>query len=668
MRPLLGLAALALASCSSPPQAAPTAPSPPKVAPASETTRVLTEDTPLTDADGNQLVGPAEWSVTTRGPMLTLTAPEGDSRVVFVSAAAPDADGARDAAWELYRPEAKYPLLQAIDQPDRNGWSQSRVYRYQVSPNEKRVVQAAAQFANGRWLVVLIDVALATADKRGGQLAKIFDRLHPKGFSKESFAGKAAHKLDERKLAELSRFVERAQAATLVPGVSFGVVQDGAVVFAGGLGVRELGKPARVDEKTRYIIASNTKALTTLMLAKLVEQKKLGWDDPVTKAYPSFKLGDAETTSQVRVRHLLCACTGMPRQDLEWLLEWKSATPRSALESLGGMQPTTKFGELFQYSNLMAAAAGYVGGHVAHPKMELGAAYDKAMQELVFTPLGMASTTFDYAKAQRSDHARPHGINLGGVAEVHPMDLNYSVIPLRPAGAAWSNVEDLLKYVQMELAEGALPDGTRYIDKDVLFARRAPNVAVGNDGAYGMGLFVRKQNDVAVVHHGGDVFGHHSDMMWLPEHGVGAVVLTNGTLGPLLRDQFRRKLLELLFDGESEADEAVEVGAKNYLASVATMREQLTIPADPTAAKALAKRYRSDALGDLEVHQKDGQVTFDFGEVELEMATRENPDGTVSFVATTTDLIGLSLVAGSADGKPTLTMRSAQHEYVFRAK
>src|ERR1041384_2544494 len=121
------------------------------------------------------------------------------------------------------------------------------------------------------------------------------------------------------------------------------------------------------------------------------------------------------------------------------------------------MMPTSKFGELFQYSNLMAAAGGFTGGHAMYPKLELGAAYDKAMQTLVFDPLGMKSTTFDYARALRGNSARPHAPTIDGKPSVAAMNLNYSIIPVRPAGAGWSSVNDMLKYVAMELAEGSLP-------------------------------------------------------------------------------------------------------------------------------------------------------------------------------------------------------------------
>ena len=150
--------------------------------------------------------------------------------------------------------------------------------------------------------------------------------------------------------------------------------------------------------------------------------------------YPSFKLGDAETTQKVLVKNLVCACTGLPRQDLEWIFEFKNATPESTLALLGTMQPTSKFGEVFQYSNLMAAAAGYIGAHLVYPNQPLGIAYDEAMQKKIFDPLGMKSTTFDYARALAGNHASPHGDDVDGKPSVASMAFNYSVVPARPAG------------------------------------------------------------------------------------------------------------------------------------------------------------------------------------------------------------------------------------------
>jgi len=628
----------------------------------------LKADTPKQTVAGTTFIAPADWTYAVRGPATILTAPEGDSRIALVDVGAPSADSAVALAWAAYLPGHTWPLKVVTPEPDQDGWSERSDYTYQTSPNEKRGVGLLVQRAGNVWTVVVYDMSDATGEKRLAAVQLIYDRLLPKGFTRESFAGRKAATLDAAHLARLSAFTERAMRELGVPGAAVGIVQHGKVVFADGFGVRELGKPEKPDANTVFMVASNTKALTTLMLAKLVEAKRFGWETPVTSLLPSFKLGDTATTRQVLVKHLICACTGLPRQDLEWLFEFKDATPESVLRTLATMQPTSKFGQMFQYSNPMAAAAGYTGGHVAFPDLELGAAYDRAMRTLVFDPLGMTSTTFDYARALAGDHASPHAPDIDDKTSVAAMDIDYSVIPVRPAGAAWSSVADMLKYVAMELAEGKLPDGTKYIGREALLARRAPQVPIGKEATYGMGLMVDTKYGTPVVHHGGDMVGFHSDMMWLPEYGVGAVVLTNGNPGWVLRTVFRRKLLEVLFDGRDEADADVASQAKSYYAQRAADRKILTIPADTAEAVKLARHFHNDALGDIDVRRDAGRTVFDFGEFRSEVASRRNPDGSISFLTIDPGVDGFEFVvsdgAGAGAGK-RLTIRDAQHEYVF---
>jgi CubicO group peptidase (beta-lactamase class C family) len=104
-------------------------------------------------------------------------------------------------------------------------------------------------------------MATDVGEKRGAQANLIYGKLLPKGYVRESFAGKKALPLDARRIAELTDFVQTAMKLTGVPGVSVGIYQDGKVVFADGFGVRELGKPERPDGQTRFMVASNTKAL-----------------------------------------------------------------------------------------------------------------------------------------------------------------------------------------------------------------------------------------------------------------------------------------------------------------------------------------------------------------------------------------------------------------------
>jgi CubicO group peptidase (beta-lactamase class C family) len=287
------------------------------------------------------------------------------------------------------------------------------------------------------------------------------------------------------------------------------------------------------------------------------------------------------------------------------------------------------------------------------------------MQDRVFGPLKMTRSTHDFALAKQGNVASAHAPDVDGHMTRAEDRANLSVIPVRPAGGAWSTVNDVLRYVQMELDEGKLPDGKRLLSREALLARRAPQVTVSTDVTYGMGLQVNTVYGTPVVHHGGDMIGFHSDMMWLPEHNIGAVVLTNGDPGWMVRSVFRRKLLEVLFDGRPEAEAQISASAKSFYGELAADRKLLTVPADAGVAAGLAARYQHPALGEVQVNRQGTTLRFDFGEYASDMGSRHNPDGTDSLVTVVPGFSGLEFVVGRKDNKRTLTLRDAQHEYVL---
>jgi CubicO group peptidase (beta-lactamase class C family) len=625
----------------------------------------LDKDSPRATPAGTTFTAPAGWTMTTKGAMVVLDPPEPDSHVAIVDVKAKDADAAVAAGWAAYKPGFSRPLKISMPSAARNGWEERRFFQYETSPNERAVVTAYAWRAGDAWAVILVDGTEPTFEKRGAPLGLALQSIRPKGYSREMFTGKKANPLDEKRLAVLKEFVAGGMKLFGTPGVGLAFLDGGKTVWAGGLGVKELGKPDPIDADTLFIAASNTKALTTLLLAELVDEGKMRWDQPVTELFPAFRLGDEATTKQVLVKHLICACTGMPRQDMEWLFEYANETPASAVKLLGTMQPTSKFGEVFQYSNLMAAAAGFIGGSKAVPGKEWGAAYDEAMRKKVFEPLGMTTTTFDFVRALKGDVAQPHGDDVDGKVTRARMDLNYSVVPVRPAGGVWTSPRELAKYVEMELARGMLPNGKRLVSSENLLARYKPHVIVGEDVTYGMALMVDTRYGTPVVHHGGDLAGYHSDMIWLPEHGVGAVILTNADSGVYIRGPLLRKLLEVLFDGRPEADEALRVAAAQRKAAIAKERERLVVPADPAAAAKLAPRYVNRALGAVAVLREGPATLVDVGEWKSTVASRKNDDGTISFITIDPTISGFEFVVADKDGKRRLITRDAQHEYVF---
>ena len=198
-----------------------------------------------------------------------------------------------------------------------------------------------------------------------------------------------------------------------------------------------------------------------------------------------------------------------------------SATPASSMSLLGTMQPTSGFGEVFQYSNLMAAAAGFVGASLVEPKAELGAAYDEAMRAKVFAPLGMTRTTFDFARGPRRRPCQParRGHRRQHRCREARMDFNYSIVPVaagrrhvdqRPRAAAAT--------CRWSWRCGKLPDGRR------LVSAREPARAPRAAGPDRRGRLLRHgplRRQAAGASRSSStaasLFGYHSDMIWLPE-------------------------------------------------------------------------------------------------------------------------------------------------------
>jgi CubicO group peptidase (beta-lactamase class C family) len=624
---------------------------------------LMVTDSSRVTAGGVRYIAPAGWTSVVQGALIVLTAQEGDSHLAIIESTATDPDTAVAEAWALYRRTPPPPLKLAIDLRASERWGRLRRYNYELSPHDQRGLIVTARHRTNAWVVSIQHASSATLGKRSAQFRLIEESLRPATYEHESFAGKRANLLDAARLRKLDELVELGLQVLGVPGAAIAIVQRDGVVHARGYGVKQLGQRAPVDASTLFPIASNTKALTTLLLAQLVDEGKLRWDELVTEAYPGFKLGDAATTAATRIEHLVCACTGLPRKDLEYQFEFGRTTPQMEIGALAQMQPTTKFGEAYQYSNQLAAAAGFIAGHVAAPGRNMGESYAEAMQARIFNPLGMKLSTLDIARALRGNHAAPHGLDIDARMAKVDMAMNYDVVgPLLPAGGAWSSASELIQYVRLELARGVTSTGQRIVSERNLLRRRHSYARVSEFRTYGMGLNIEDRYGITSIGHGGSLYGYRSQMRWLPEHGVGIVILTNADTGGQLMGVVYRFLLDLLFDGKSEAVEDLHTAARAVRESVLKERPRLAVPADDRAVAALAARYEHPSLGAINVRRIGVATRFDFGEWASAVASRTNDDGTMSFVALSG---GFNFVIGKANGRRTLTLREGQAEYVF---
>lgn len=553
---------------------------------------------------------PAGFTLERAAGSVRLTSPERDLRIIVAEIEGSSAEEAIAAAWARYVPDfARSITMRAAGVPT-DGWEEVLQIGYDVPASESRAVVGIGRRRGDRVAVVLIDGRHDGLGRRGAALNLAVESLRLPGVVRETLAGREQRRFEGPLVAELEAFVEHALAARQVPGAAIAIVQRGEVVYTRGFGVRRLGTDAPVTPRTLFMIGSNTKPLTSALMARLVDTGRAEWTTPLRDLLPEFALADEAITARVQLQHTVCACTGLPRRDLELVL----GTPRGAdwLGILRESTPSTGFGEVFQYSNLMVAAGGFAAARRTTPRGSLADAYRAAMQREVFGPLGMRDTTLRAADATRREHAVPHGYTFTEEIAPMPVSLEAGVEAVAPAGAAWSTVGDLSRYAIMELRDGALPRG-RYLSEAALHERRAPRVRISETLSYGLALMVREQYGLSVIEHGGNNLGFTSNIKMFPEEDLAIVVLTNAAGANRLIGTIERRILELVYDGAPLAADQLRTWVENLGTARREMLARAELDPPRESYERYLGRYENPSLGALTLEERDGHFVGGIG-------------------------------------------------------
>lgn len=667
-RSLCAPSSLLLLACAVAPARAPEPPPPTLDTPIRAAgPRTLTAETPISSDLGATFTGPPGWTVTMRTGSVLLEDPRREVSLVFVARKEPDAAAAIAAAWQQVTPGGSSREVRlATTPPARDGWDAVASVVYETTAAEQRSVWATARRKGDTWYVTLFDGTRAGWGRRFPQAQLAERSLTVPGLVRETFIGKPAHKLDAARLAALRTFVGDAQKQLQIPGVALAVVQDGELILAEGYGVRQLGKRAPVTADTLFRVASMSKPLTSLLMARLVDDKVFEWDTPAAQLLPIFKLGDPATTAKLHMKHTVCACTGLPRQDLEAIFDGAGHTAEQMLAGMQRMTPTTGFGETYQYSNPLVAAGGYIAAHAVRPEEPLNAAFRAVMAEKIFAPLAMTRTTYDTATAKRDEHAAAHAPARDLVTTVIPLSDDAWVDVWQPTGGAWSSAREYAQYLLLELADGKTARGEQLVTPANLHARRAPQVRRSDSSSYGLGLVVEERG-VPTYAHAGGLGGYSSYMFFLPEQRVGVVALTNLGDAAAWHAPLRRRVLELLFDGRPEAAEDLAFAVEERRAARAVELAQLDLRPDAAWLQKYAGTWTSSALGEITISVVGGKATLDAGEWKSAVGRKTDADGTIKLVLTTPPW-SYEFLPGEAAGAATLTLDVPQQRHVFTRK
>ncbi|MFV0623578.1 serine hydrolase [Sphingomonas sp. ac-8] len=428
-------------------------------------------------------------------------------------------------------------------------------------------------------------------------------------------------------------FEARADAvrqASETPGMAIAIVEDGRVVLAKGFGVRKLGAPQKVDADTLFMVGSTGKAFTTAALATLVDAGKLGWDDKVIDHLPGFQMYDPWVTREMTVRDLLVHRSGLGLGAGDLMIVPRGSLSRAEIvRRLRYLKPATSFRSGYAYDNILYIVAGAVIEAVS------GQRWEDYMRDHVFRPAGLPDATADMARQLSApDRAQPHGRVGGPVRGTGPMRLLDERDRLgqagAPAGLIAASANDLARWLQIQLAGGALPDG-----KGRLFSAAAgkemwtpvtpmpiepyPEPVAGitpGHQSYALGWDVRDYRGAKIVWHAGGLFGFTTVVVMIPEKKVGfAIAVNSEEIEP------RYGLMYELIDhylGLPRQDWPTRFGTfkRDRIAGAeAAVRQQAAAPAKIGPSLPLARyagRYVDPWYGTLAVGSDGKGLTVDF--------------------------------------------------------
>lgn len=421
----------------------------------------------------------------------------------------------------------------------------------------------------------------------------------------------------EAALGHLDADVAEVMQRSGVPGMAVAVVYDGEVVHAEGYGVRELGRPEPVDADTVFQLASVSKSVGSAVMASMVGDGIISWDEPVRTGDPDLALGDPWVSEHVTYADLYAHRSGLPDHAGD-LLEDLGYDRAQVIERLR-YEPLGPFRSSYHYTNFGLTAAADAAATRA------GTTWEQASRARLYEPLGMTSTssTFEEFMA-RPNRAVGHVLTSADSTEWQVTPEQREPDAQSPAGGVSSSVNDLTRWMQLEIDGGEL-DGEVVVDPEALAATQLPQV-VSNPpsapgaraGFYGLGLNVSYDaaGRLRLGHSGAFALGAGTAFSLIPSERLGIVALTNGM--PMgMAEAVVETFLDRVTTGAPRRDWLGALG--EYFEPLLFPEPETDFDTPPAAAtpalplSAYTGTYRNDYLGDAEIVEADGELVLVIG-------------------------------------------------------
>jgi CubicO group peptidase (beta-lactamase class C family) len=418
-------------------------------------------------------------------------------------------------------------------------------------------------------------------------------------------------------LQKLDTYFEQMVKDWDVPGASIGIVKDGQLVFTGNYGSKTVGENNKPDKHTLYAIASNSKAFTSAILAMLVQEGKLTWNDRVKDHLPYFSLfDDPWITANVTIRDLLSHRVGLGTFSGDVIWYKNESTAEDFIKRAGKVPQAFDFRSGYGYSNLMYVTAGEIIRKIT------GKTWGENVQERILNPLGM-DRTITTAKdlGKKGNYVSAHGREEGKNFPIAFEDWE----TIAATGGLISSVSDVAKWMIFNMKHGIIGQDTLIskANRNLMWTMHNVNVVdhiTKNDlgrhfSGYGLGWNMGDFHGKFMVGHTGGYDGIITAVTMIPEENLGVVVLTNGHQSPIMAATY------YAFDqflGTGNKDWSADL-LKRTLANqandtrIADIKNTRVPNTKPSVSPAnFVSTYRSAIYGKIEIQDENGQLRLHF--------------------------------------------------------
>lgn len=330
-----------------------------------------------------------------------------------------------------------------------------------------------------------------------------------------------------------------------VKGLSLAIVENGEIVYAQGYGFADLENKIPATSTSIYRIGSITKSFTALSIMQLQTQGKLSVNDELKQHLPEFSIGfQNKQINPIYLRQVLAHTSGLPSDIMNGFFTENPPTVDWTIAQANKMKMSYPNGYSHSYSNLGYALLGEV------VKRKSNLDYETYVQNNIFKPLGM-NASFVY----------PTTVKKTPVSYFGKETINEPLIRDAPAGLIHSNVEDMSKYLLLYLNRGKFNNQQILDSLSILEMEKnqTTDLTLADNSSFGFGLYSnsyylktgKDSSLVNVIGHGGDTYSFHADMKYIPELGIGVVVLTNSSGGNRINSG--QKLLKTYLKAKNES-------------------------------------------------------------------------------------------------------------------